>query len=93
MCIVEYFGEQVPCSRGFNNKNCAPDYLRPGQYIAPTDDPDYLSHSIFINHENDDPAGFRFDYNRGKIVQGARGEYDLSKGFFTCFDQKEDSAN
>lgn len=52
-----------------------------------------MAHSIFIDKDNDGPVGYRFDYNRGKVVKGSRGEYDLSKGFFTCFNRENDSAN
>lgn len=93
ICFVEYFGEEVPCPRNSGNNICTPSYLRPGQYSAPPVNKSLQTHSLFIDSSLDDvdlSDDFRFDYNRGKIVVGSRGEYDLSQGYFTCFGQQED---
>ena len=48
--------------------------------------------TIYIDEDTDYEkinARYRFDYSRGKWIEGVHGNYDLTKGHFSCFSREK----
>lgn len=77
-----------------DNQVCYPSHLQPDEYTQPTQTslPDDVIKPNFIKeHSKETKDSYYFDYRRGRNFSGTYGEYDLTKGMFTCFSSELDS--